>query len=106
LFHFGGGGPGVRRVYEGECARVTNLVDQREGIAEIRLGFTWEADNEMRCKSKVRTARTKARNHVEIILTRMFAVHRRKDTVGTRLHRQVHGGGPLWELAVGRDQIA
>src|SRR6185312_11595598 len=79
LFHFGGGRPGARRVHEGECASVTNLVDQCEGVAEVRLGFTGEADDEIGCKGKVRAARTKTRNYIEIVLARMLAVHRRKN---------------------------
>ena len=105
VFHFGGWRPGARRIHEGECAGVTNLVDQREGVAEIRLGFAGEADDEIGCEGEIRAARTKTRNHVEIILARMLAVHRRKDTVGTGLHRQVHVGHQLGQFAMGRDQI-
>src|SRR5262245_5279341 len=76
LFYFGRRSAGSRRIHKGKCASVTDLVDQCEGVTEIRFGLTRETDDKIGREGEIRAACTKTCNHAEVVLARVLAVHR------------------------------
>ena len=74
-------------------------------LAEIVLGLARKADDEIGGEGEIGARCAQARDHVEIIVARMPAVHRRQNAVGARLHRQVHIGHQRGQVAMGGDQI-
>ena len=82
----------ARRILERIGAGKTDLLDERQRRAEILFGLAGKADDEIGGERDVGPRGAQARDHREIVLPRVPAVHRRENAVGARLHRQMQYG--------------
>src|SRR5690554_5555985 len=81
-----------------------DVVDQLHSVLEILIGFTREADDEIRRKADVRADLAQAAQLGFVLQRRMATLHRRQDAVGTALYRQVQVADQLRNPLVDFDQ--
>src|SRR4051794_10951304 len=85
----GGLGAGPRRVDEGEGSVVADLLDRGEGLLELRLGLSGEADDQVRGQREVRDRGAQLVNDAQVPLTRVGAAHGLQDPRRAGLERKV-----------------
>src|SRR5690554_6094759 len=81
-----------------------DVVDQLHSVLEILIGFTREADDEIRGEADVRADFAQAAQLGFVLQRRMATLHRRQDAVGTALYRQVQVADQLRNPLVDFDQ--
>ena len=104
IVHVGGRRAGARRILERERAGEADLVDQLHGVAEIRVGFAGEADDEIGGEGELGLRFAQAIDDAQIIVAGVVAVHRVEDAVGARLHRQMQLRHQFGQVAMRGDQ--
>src|SRR3990172_7298093 len=83
---------GSLRVLEGVDAVEAMVVHQREGLAELRLGFARKSDDEVGRDRKVWNVLPRARDLALVFLPRVAALHAAENRRRPRLRREVHVG--------------
>src|SRR5690554_6357699 len=91
-------------VDEAEGHIKADVVDQLHGVLEILIGFTREADNEVRREADVRADLAQAAQLGFVLQRRVAALHGCQDAVGAALHRQVQVADQFWYPLVDFDQ--
>ena len=102
--HRGGGRAGARRVFEAEGLRIFDLVDQREGFFEFRVGFPGEAHDEIARQRNIGARGAHIFQQPQVAVCRVTAVHRLEHAVRSALHRQVQIGHQLFDLGMTPNQ--
>src|SRR5690554_7768843 len=91
-------------VDEAEGHIIADVVDQLHSVLEILIGFTREADNEVRREADVRADLAQAAQLGSVLQRRVAALHGCQDAVGAALHRQVQVADQLRNPLVDLDQ--
>src|SRR5690554_4370311 len=91
-------------VDEAEGHIKADVVDQLHGVLEILIGFTREADDEIRGEADVRADLAQAAQFGFVLQRCMAALHGREDAVGAALYRQVQVADQLRYPLVDLDQ--
>src|SRR5438552_11232501 len=87
--HRGRLGPGARRVDEGESTVEADLLDDLERLAEVVLGLTGEAHDDVRREREVGDRCPKLPDEPQVALARVRPSHRLEDAARPRLEGQV-----------------
>ena len=105
VFHGGGGGAGAGGEDEGEQGVVVDLLDQADGLLELLLGLTGEADNDVGSQNQIGHDGLGVGHLLQVGLPVIVAVHGLQHTGRAGLEGQVQLLGDLGILCHGVEEL-
>src|SRR3984893_52916 len=91
---------GTRRVFEREGSGIADFVNEREGRLDVLFALAGETDDEIGGARHVRARSAHARDHLQVIGSRVLAVHQCQHAIGAGLRRDVQTGHQRRQVAM------
>ena len=98
------GGARSGRVLEGEAVREPDLLDQRQGLLEIRVRFPWEPHDQVGGDRQVGSRGSQSRDESKVVFPAITPPHAIEHAVRAALDRQVDVRTQARKFRVGPDQ--
>src|ERR1051325_6399731 len=81
---------GPRRILEGEGAVVADFVHESDGLFEVAIGLTGEADDDVGGDGNMTARALDPGDALEVFVARVETLHQVEDVGGAALHGQMH----------------